>query len=156
MQEEIFTMAIEESYNFRRINSALTTSGVVGPDRLRELSSEGYALVINLLPDSSEYAVAEERGIVQSQDIEYIYIPVDFLKPERSDFEHFVRAMDGATDRKVHVHCAANYRASAFYALYAIKRGIWCEQEALEFIGDIWAPNDHVVWAEFISEIKET
>ena len=146
-------MVIDKSYNFRRINDKLTTSGIVRPDGLKALASQGYQVVVNLLPDSSEYAIADERDIVESQDIEYIHIPVDFKQPRRSDFEKFSEAMDRVLDKKVHIHCAANYRVSAFYSLYEVSRGRWSVEQAKELMRGIWQQADHPSWPEFISEI---
>lgn len=145
-------MAIENSYNFRRISEMLTTSGVVGPNRLKGLSAEGYEVVVNLLPDTSEYAVPDEQDIIESQGVEYVYIPVDFKRPARSDFEQFVAALERAEGKKVHIHCAANYRVSAFYALYARQWGLWDAAEAEAFILDLWQPREYPGWPEFMAE----
>ena len=147
------TTAIKGSYNFRIISDRLTTSGVVGADRLNALASQGYEAVVNLLPDSSEHAVADERDIVESQRAEYIYIPVDFKAPARSDFTRFSEALDSLSDRKIHIHCAANYRVSAFYALYAVSRGRWSTAQATDFIYGVWQPADYPGWSEFIDDI---
>jgi len=58
-------MTIANSYNFKRANKFVTTSGVVGASRLKGLRSEGYDAVVNLLPDESKYAVEDERKIVE-------------------------------------------------------------------------------------------
>lgn len=145
-------MAIENSYNFRRVSESLTTSGVVGPNRLKGLSAEGYQVVVNLLPGTSEYAVPGEQDIVESQGVEYVHIPVDIERPTRSDFEQFVAALERAEGKKVHIHCAANYRVSAFYALYARQRGLWDAAEAEAFILDLWEPREYPGWPEFIAE----
>ena len=79
-------MDIEASYNFRRITEKLTTSGIVQPDGLKALRAQGYEVVINLLPDTGRNAIPNERDIVESQGIEYIYIPVDFKQPTSADF----------------------------------------------------------------------
>ena len=79
-------MDIEASYNFRRMSERLTTSGIVPPDGLKALQAQGYEVVINLLPDTGRDAIPNERDIVESQGIEYIYIPVDFKQPTSSDF----------------------------------------------------------------------
>jgi uncharacterized protein (TIGR01244 family) len=144
---------IEAAYNFRRVTERLTTSGVVRPDALKALAPQGYQAVVNLLPDTSEYAVADERDIVESQGIEYIHIPVDFKRPKQADFALFSQALDRILERKVHVHCAANYRVSAFYSLYEVTRGRWTADRAMEFIRGVWQPADHPGWAEFISDI---
>ena len=146
-------MHIEKSYNIRRVSDNLTTSGIVRPDRLRTLASQGYDVVLNLLPDESEYAVPGERQIVESQGIEYIYIPVEFKQPKRSDFQKFSEALDRVQHRKVHIHCAANYRVSAFYSLYEVKRGVWSSVQAKEFIYGVWRPAEHPGWSDFISDV---
>lgn len=149
-------MDIDASYNFREVSEKLTTSGVVHPDALRALGSKGYEVVINLLPDSSEYAVADERQLVESQKIEYIHIPVDFKQPTASDFHTFSTARDRIRHKRVHVHCAANYRASAFCSLYAVRRGLWSADQAMEFIRGIWHPSEHPGWSEFIADVLAT
>jgi protein tyrosine phosphatase (PTP) superfamily phosphohydrolase (DUF442 family) len=147
------TTDIEASYNFRMISDRLTTSGVVGANRLGALASQGYEVVVNLLPDSSEHAVSNEQDIVESQRIEYIYIPVDFKAPGRSDLTRFSEALDRLSDSKIHIHCAANYRVSAFYSLYAASRGDWSTDQATDFIHSVWRPADYPGWSEFIDEI---
>ena len=145
-------MSIEESYNFRRIHDRLTTSGLVSTAQLSDLLAEGYGALINLLPDTNEYAVADEARIVREQGLDYVYIPVAFEAPRRSDLEAFVDALDTLTDKKTHVHCAANYRVSAFYSLYALRRGLCTEAEADALVSDLWNPADHPVWLAFITD----
>jgi len=160
------TTDIEHSYNFRMISDRLTTSGVVGANRLEALASQGYEVVVNLLPDCSEHAVSNEQDIVESQRIEYIYIPVDFKErieyiyipvdfkvPGRTDLARFSEALDRLSDSKIHIHCAANYRVSAFYSLYAASRGHWSTDQATDFIHSVWRPGDYPGWSEFIDEI---
>jgi protein tyrosine phosphatase (PTP) superfamily phosphohydrolase (DUF442 family) len=149
------TTDIKDSYNYRMISDKITTSGVVGADRLEALASQSYEAVVNLLPDNSEHAVSNEQGIVESQRVEYIYIPVDFKAPGRSDFTRFSEALDRLSDRKIHIHCAANYRVSAFYSLYAASRGRWSADQATEFIHSVWQPAEYPGWSEFIAGILE-
>ena len=148
-------MTIENSHNFRRVSDLVTTSGVVGPDRLKSLGLEGYAVVINLLPDESKYAAESEREITEKQGVKYVYIPVDFESPTLADYDQFVLAIEEAKGGKVHIHCAANYRASAFYALYAESRELWSRNEAEAFIQDLWQPQERPPWPEFIAEVRE-
>ncbi|WDP89053.1 MAG: protein tyrosine phosphatase family protein [Desulfobacter sp.] len=145
-------MDIETSYNFRKIHDRLTTSGVVSRDCLKTLAVQGYEVLVNLMPDESEYAVSDEQRIVMAQNLEYIYIPVDFEQPEDSDFIRFSAELERVLDkdRKVHIHCAANYRVSAFCALYAVHNDIWSIDKAWSFIHDVWQPADHRGWSEFI------
>jgi uncharacterized protein (TIGR01244 family) len=145
-------MTIENSYNFRRISDAVTTSGLVSAAQLGDLRSEGYDAVINLLPDSYEHAVTDEASIVRDQGLDYVYIPVDFAAPTHADFEAFSDALTARADQKVHVHCAANYRVSAFYGLYAMLHGLCTEAEADELVQDVWNPADHPPWPAFMAD----
>jgi uncharacterized protein (TIGR01244 family) len=144
-------VSIEDSFNFRRIDERLTTSGLLSVSQLGELRSEGYGAVINLLPDSHERAVADEARILRDHGLDYVHIPVDFGAPTHADLEAFAQAMDARRDVKVHVHCAANYRVTAFYSLYALRRRLCTEDEATALVEDVWHPADHPAWIDFIT-----
>lgn len=148
-------MSIESSLNFRRVSPTVTTSGTVSAGDLGELRRKGYDVVVNLMPDSSEYAVEGEASIVRAQGVEYVYIPIDFARPNHEEFDEFVAAMDANAGKSIHVHCAANYRVSAFYSLYAMRQGWWTEAEADEHLGSIWSDGDYPVWEEFIGAVRE-
>ena len=149
------TVPIEASLNFRRIDDTVTSSGSVVAEDLATLAANGYEVVINLLPDSSEYAVAGEADIVAGQGIDYISIPVDFAAPGEADLEAFGAAMDANAGRTIHVHCAANYRVSAFYGLYALRRGRLSVEQADEHLRSVWDPAEHPVWQEFIAAARD-
>jgi protein tyrosine phosphatase (PTP) superfamily phosphohydrolase (DUF442 family) len=146
-------MDIATSYNFRRVSDALTTSGRVSADALKDLGAQGYQAVVNLLPDDNQHALPGEREIVESQRLEYIHIPVDFKNPTRADFERFSESMDRLLGKKTHVHCAANWRVTAFYSLFEVRRARWTISEATEFIHGVWKPAEHSGWSKFIADI---
>ena len=83
---------IEDSFNFRRVSPQLTTSGVVGAERLASLAEQGYRAVINLLPDSSEQAVAGEAQLVLQQGLTYHHLAVDFAQPSVAFLSSAVQA----------------------------------------------------------------
>jgi hypothetical protein len=60
--------------------------------------------------------------------------------------------MDANRDRKIHVHCEANFRASAFIAIHRILRQGWREVEALEVMHTIWDEDAYPVWKMFIED----
>ncbi len=144
--------SVEESYNFRRIDDRLTTSGLVSAEQLGSLGRDGYDAVVNLLPDDNERAVPDEADIVAGQGLDYVSIPVDFAAPTHADLERFVASMDALEGRKVHVHCAANYRVTAFYGLYALRKGRCTEEQADAIVQDVWDPAEHPAWAAFIAD----
>lgn len=138
--------------NYRRIDDRVTTSGAVPLEVLDTLGTAGYEAVINLMPDDSEWAVPGEAASVTGQGLGYVYLPVDFTAPTTADLDAFVAAMDDNEGKVVHVHCAANYRVSAFYALYAQRKGIWTAEQAAAHIDDVWGTDDYPVWRAFVAE----
>ena len=145
---------VQESYNFRRVSDTVTTSGVVTAEALGGLSDAGYELVVNLLPEDSEHAVEDERAIVERQGLAYAHLPVDFTAPRHSDFEAFAAVMDANPDAVTHVHCAANYRVSAFYGLYAVRKRWWTIEQAEEHIAGLWTPDDHPAWRDLMASVR--
>lgn len=144
-------MGVEASYNFRRVSATVTTSGIVAADDLARLRAEGYDLVVNLLPDTSEHAVGDEAAIVGDQGLTYAYIPVDFAAPSREELDKFAEVMDAHAGKSIHVHCAANYRVSVFYGLYAVRRGMWSTDEAERHVHGVWPDGPDPVWHDFIA-----
>jgi hypothetical protein len=84
----------------------------------------------------------------------YQHIPVRFDAPSAEDFDKFVEVMDRWADKRLLVHCAANYRVSGFMALYGELRLGWTRQQADELIHKLWAPN--ATWSRFLEEIRAT
>lgn len=145
-------MTVNEAYNFRALTPGIDTAGVVGEQQLRELSQEGYTSVVNLLPEDSEYAVVGERGIVESQGIPYFYIPVDFSGPVDSDYQQFESVMASLPEGKALLHCAANFRVSAFASIYAYRKLGWASEEVTQFIADVWDIGEFPQWELFLKQ----
>lgn len=146
-------MAVSDAYNFREVNERLATAGKISEQQLGELKSEGFEAVISLLPADNRDAVANEPDIVLSQGLDYAYIPVEWTAPTRENYEEFERAMQANGDRKLMVHCAANYRVSAFYSIYAVRHLDWSIDDAYNFISDIWNLDEYPVWKDFVAEM---
>jgi len=146
-------MGVEQAYNYHELSDSVATSGRVEPEQLAQLGAAGIEVVINLMPDSSKYAVPDEREIVEGQGIEYFYLPVDFAAPTLADYESFLRLMTQVGQRKLLIHCAANWRVSAFYSRYAIDRGMWSPEQADQFMLSIWQPGDHPPWPQWLEEV---
>ena len=146
-------MSVDQAYNFRQVDEQVATAGRVEPEQLAQLAEEGFELVINLLPESSRYAVTNERQIVESQGLDYLYLPVDFAAPTLADYEQFRQFMQTAQERKLLVHCAANYRVSAFYSRYACETGKWSAQQADQFMLSLWQPGEHPPWPQWLEQV---
>ena len=63
--------------------------------------------------------------------------------------------MEANAGRKLMLHCAANYRVSAFYSIYAVRNLGWTHQQAYEFMGDIWDLDEYPVWKSFVAHMLE-
>lgn len=148
-------MPIADAYNYREISETVATSGIPTEEQLSGLKTEGFAAVINLLPDESSNAVAGEEDIIRDQGLEYYHIPVDFEDPTDEDFNAFTDALEGLGDQKILVHCASNFRASAFFALYAMKHIEWSEEQADELIDSLWDPIANPPWDQFIEDMRD-
>lgn len=144
-------MSLESSYNYKRISDKVTTSGVVPEHVLDGLASENYEVIINLLPENHKKAVAVEKDIIEAQGLSYVNIPVEFGAPKHEDLEQFIVELKKNGDKKVHIHCAANWRVSAFYGIYAFQSGLWSKDEANTFILSIWNPAEYPAWSRLLN-----
>ena|SRR5579859_4576648 len=149
-------MTVDEIYNALWVNETLLTSGQPTEDQLKAASAEGFTAVINLAPSNSRNALADEAGVVRSLDMAYIYIPVAWDNPQRGDFAAFEQAMSQLPAGKTLIHCAANFRVTAFYSLYAQKHLGWSEEQANAFRAKIWHGSDQPIWEAFIANLKST
>lgn len=146
-------MSVDQAYNFRKVSDSISTAGVLGQEQLGALQREGYTAVINLLPEDSEYAIKGEKDMVLQQGLSYTHIPVDFSAPRESDYRTFENAMRELQGARLMIHCAANYRVSAFYPIYARRNLGWSAEQVETFIAAIWNPSEHEPWAAFIASL---
>jgi protein tyrosine phosphatase (PTP) superfamily phosphohydrolase (DUF442 family) len=138
-------------YNYRQNTDLISSSGAVTQACFDELSKAHYQLVINLLPESSDKSLPDEQNIVEKQQIQYVHIPVDFNAPTEQNYQDFCSVLRSHPTQKIHIHCAANYRASAFFSAYFIESGFWTQAKAKSFLLDIWDPEQYPVWKTFLN-----
>ena len=141
-------MAIEDIRNFVPVSDMLATAGQPSEEQMRELAGAGFKIVINLGVLDPRYCLPDERALAESLDMTYFHIPVDFEAPRFENLRKFFEIMDASLDTRVFVHCAANYRVSAFVALFGQVRLGWSVDQANAHITRLWDPND--TWKEFI------
>jgi protein tyrosine phosphatase (PTP) superfamily phosphohydrolase (DUF442 family) len=143
---------MSEIYNFREVSPLLATSGQPTEDQLRELAEAGFESVINLaLHNDPKYSLPDEAGLVRSLGLEYTHIPVLFPEPTEQNYLDFQTAMDASQSRRTLVHCAANYRVSAFLGLYRVIRLGQTPDEAFALMREIWTTNP--TWAALIDSL---
>ena len=143
---------ITDIFNFLAIDDSLSTSGQPTEAQIAELAKGGYEVIINLaLHDDPRYSLPDETSHVESLGMEYIHIPVQFDAPRKSDLVAFFEAMESNNGKKIHIHCAANMRVSAFLGLYFLIRERKTKEEAFEPMRSIWEPD--AVWSSFIASM---
>lgn len=144
-------MALSEIYNYLQHDDWLASAGQPTAEQLAEVAMAGFQAVINLGMTDSDYALPDEAGLVTSLGMDYIHIPVVWSAPNQENLQAFYRALEQLAGKKVFVHCAANFRATAFIALYRIQKLGWPPSRAWEMMRQIWEPDE--VWSNFITRV---
>jgi protein tyrosine phosphatase (PTP) superfamily phosphohydrolase (DUF442 family) len=147
-------MALAGIKNFIAIDERLATGGQPTEAQLAEVAAAGFDAVVNLGLLDRSYCLADEAGLAASLGLSYQHIPVKFDQPTLEDLRAFVEAMDGLRDRRVFVHCAANYRVSVFLAIWGELRLGWTRAAADRHVERLWRPSE--VWAEFLDRGRES
>jgi protein tyrosine phosphatase (PTP) superfamily phosphohydrolase (DUF442 family) len=143
---------MKDIFNYWYYDEKLSSSGMPSVEQFKEIADARVNVVINLALKTSKGAVADEDQWVESLGMKYIHIPVEWEKPTQQNLEHFFKAMQRHSDEKIHVHCQANYRASAFIMLYRVLRLGWKKEDAIPIMERMWNPEDFPVWQKFIDD----
>jgi protein tyrosine phosphatase (PTP) superfamily phosphohydrolase (DUF442 family) len=147
-------MSTADIYNYRQVNDRISTGGQPTEEQLHSAVAEGFTTIINLATIDPDRSLADEGGLVRSLGMKYHHIPVKWDNPQESDFAAFEAVMQAGPEEKVLIHCAANFRVTAFYSLYAMQHLGWTEAQADEFRAPIWGGSDYPIWEKFIEERK--
>ena len=152
-------MAVTDIYNFIQINDRMATAGQPTEDQFHEAHGAGYQVVINLAPDGLETSLPGERELLRSLGIDYIHIPVAWSEPRIDKLQAFEAAMEANAGRRTLIHCQANYRVTAFFALYAMAKLGWTSAQADSLIDRIWGSRPDYqmddTWKEFIAAARK-
>jgi|TARA_R110002033_G_scaffold63018_1_gene113923 protein tyrosine phosphatase (PTP) superfamily phosphohydrolase (DUF442 family) len=111
-------MKTEAILNYIKINDNISTAGQPKEAELEVLANDGFEVVINLALSSATNALDNEDKIVSTLGMTYIHLPVDFEYPTKDDLKLFLTLLTSLEGKKVFVHCAKNYRVSAFMYVY--------------------------------------
>jgi protein tyrosine phosphatase (PTP) superfamily phosphohydrolase (DUF442 family) len=90
---------------------------------------------INLATHQAGESLKNEAILVRSLGMNYYHIPVEWENPQLSNFVAFEQVIDEVSTSKTFIHCAANFRLTAFYSLYAMKNLNWTESQAQHQLG---------------------
>lgn len=145
--------ALKTIINFRQLSDNLLTGGQPTEEALACAAAAGVEVVINLGRLDPAYALPDEQGTVAALGMIYEHIPVVWERPLPADLDAFFAALDRYAGRRILVHCAANYRASAFILLYRVLRLGWSLDAALPDMRAIWDPAAYPAWQAFLEQM---
>lgn len=143
---------IESIFNFLQISDLIATAGQPTEQQIVAIKDAGYQVLINLAPLAKlETTLPHESSLVESLGMEYVHIPVIWNKPTLEDFDRFAQVMQANTNRPVFVHCAGNFRVSAFMYLYRRLYQNIDESQAQKDLHKLWVPDN--VWQQFMRQV---
>lgn len=154
-------MSIKNIFNFVQSTTHIATSGQPEIAEFDYIAQHNYAAVINLALADSDDAIVSEGNIVSGLGMMYFHIPVSFENPQIQQLKVFIQLMkvlqnqqtSQKTNQKIWVHCAANYRVSAFMFVYKKLILNASEAEAKSEIFEFWQPD--AVWSKLMQTTQK-
>ncbi len=98
------------------------------------------------MPDSTN-ALPDEGGFVTEAGMNYFHMPVPFEAPTRKHLSLFLKLMKTLEKDKIWVHCALNWRVSAFMYHYQKNTLKLPDDERVAML-ESWEPDE--VWQDFL------
>jgi protein tyrosine phosphatase (PTP) superfamily phosphohydrolase (DUF442 family) len=144
---------LKDILNFLPLSETLLSGGMPTLEQIADVANAGVQLVVNLAPYDAASDLQDEAALVESGGMQYLNIPVEWDSPRPQDLQAFMDAMDWNAEKKILVHCRANYRATGFITLYRVLRLGWEPAEAFEDLRRIWRPEEYPVWEAFIKNM---
>lgn len=144
--------SIDEISNYFALPMSLGTSGQPTVDQFTAIRAAGFDVVVNLAMPDSDNAIANEGAVVSENGMTYVHIPVPWDAPDANHLAQFFGVMDAmiAQNKKVWVHCAANYRASAFtYKYLTMNQGLSGPESTTPLLTK-WLPYMDEAWRDIM------
>jgi protein tyrosine phosphatase (PTP) superfamily phosphohydrolase (DUF442 family) len=146
---------VKDIYHYQFLSETLSSSGMPTAEQFKEIAEADVQVIINLAPPDVPNALQNEDELAANLGIGYINIPVIWRAPESEKLVRFMDEMDEHAGQKIHVHCEANYRASAFIMMYRVLRLGWTKEDAIPIMEKMWNPEDFPIWQKFIDSNLE-
>ena len=141
---------MDDIRNFVQMTDQIATSGQPTREQFARIAEAQYKTVINLAVPSSTHAIADEDVAVAEAGMHYVHIPVPFDNPTADHLRTFIHIMRALEGEKVWVHCAVNFRVSAFmYQYLRLEKG-YDDTAARNEILKGWEPDMDAAWQRFM------
>jgi len=131
--------------NYHVISDRLGTAGTLSAGAVSWLVADGYRMIIDLRDEFDEI----EAHAALAEDAIYVHVPVSWPAPSADELESFLLVMAANPEKKILVHCSANYRASAMTYLYRVLELDADPEEAMADVRAVWEPNE--TWLSFFA-----
>ena len=138
---------VTDILNYIKINDKLSTTGQPSPDQFNVIADAGFTSVINLAMPDSTNALPDEGGFVSEQGMNYFHIPVSFEAPTIEHLHLFLNLLRILEGNKVWIHCALNWRVSAFMYHYQTSVLKLSDAEIVPLLKS-WEPDE--IWLNFL------
>jgi protein tyrosine phosphatase (PTP) superfamily phosphohydrolase (DUF442 family) len=142
------SVGLEQIRNYYPIDVHIATAGQPTADQFKTIKQAKFDLIINLALADSPNAITDEGELIRQLEMDYIHIPVDFKAPTLDDLNTFFAVIDQHQDKRIFVHCALNWRVSAFIFLYKRIRQHVPASDAFSAMKAVWKPDN--TWQQFI------
>ena len=143
----------DQTFNFHKYSDNLYSSGMPTKEQIESAKDHGIEVVINLAPNTVRNPLKDEENIVKNLNMDYYYIPVEWSHPTQEDFKKFVEIYQKLENKKVFVHCEANFRASSFITMYRVLIKGWDVEKAVSVMRSIWDDSSYPIWKEFVEDV---
>lgn len=116
--------------NFLPLSERAVGGGPPSAATIAEMKALGYSTIINMR-GVGEPGVAEEAELARAAGLHYVHIPIDSTRTNLRNGLALSRAMEGAPDGNILVHCGSGNRVGAMWGMKeAIEAGLSAEEAA--------------------------
>ncbi len=113
---------------YRLIRPDLATAGQPSPEALARLGKMGFRTVVNLRTEKE--GAAEERDVVESQGLRYVWVPVTPETFSLADVEAIERVLDDPSAGPILFHCGSSNRVGGAWAVIQARKGKGLDEAA--------------------------
>jgi uncharacterized protein (TIGR01244 family) len=107
--------------NYTLVRPSLAAAGQPGSQALSKLEDMGFRTVVNLRTDKE--GGAEERAVVESQGLRYVWVPITPDSFSLADVEAVEKVLRDPSSGPVLLHCASSNRVGAVWAAIQAREG---------------------------------
>lgn len=143
--------AVAGILNYVEVDALLSCAGQPRAEDFAALAADGFKEVINLATAASTGHLPGEAELCAQSGMNFTWLPVAWDAPTLQDFEAFRDWLAPRRHGRTLVHCAKNWRASLFVALYRMLEEGLAPDAAWDEVLTVWEPDD--VWTALARDV---